>query len=299
MKRLFLTLLVALFTVATSSATSYRVEDIRNVQLSDSRRYTTNPDGILSAEAVAALDAIAASLDERGIAEVAIVAISEIESGSVFDFGVELFESWGVGDDSLDNGLGILLVEGEREIRFFTGYGIEGVLTDALSVRIQQEYMLPYFRSGDYSSGMVAGMQAVDKLLTEGDLPVAQSGGLGEDDRALLYVVLFIILLPILLLLVAEHKLTKCPNCGKHGLRVVEKRTLMHTAATTIVEQTLQCDKCGSRHKRTTKRDNPRRGGGPIIFGGGGFGGGFGGGGFGGGGFGGGSFGGGGGGSNW
>lgn len=298
MKYLLTAIAVALLSL-TSSVAAYRPSDIENVQVADAERYTTNPDGILSTEAVERLDAIARSLKERGIAEVAIVAVRAIDSGSVFDFGVELFESWGVGDDELDNGLGILLVEDEREIRFFTGYGIEGVLTDALSVRIQQEYMLPHFRLGDYSSGMVAGLEAVDTLLTNGDLPTAKGDDFGGEDKALIILVLCIILLPLAALLYAEYQQTKCPNCGKHALRIAEKRTLKRTPFSTTTEQILVCDKCGSRHRRTIKRDNPNGGSGPIIFGGGGgFGGGFGGGGFGGG-FGGGSFGGGGGGSRW
>ena len=289
MKYLLTAIAVALLSL-TSSVAAYRPSDIENVQVVNAERYTTNPDGILSTEAVERLDAIARSLKERGIAEVAIVAVKAIDSGSVFDFGVELFESWGVGDDELDNGLGILLVESEREIRFFTGYGIEGVLTDALSVRIQQEYMLPHFRLGDYSSGMVAGLEAVDTLLTNGDLPTAKGDDLGGKDKALIIIGLFFILLPLAALLYAEYQQTKCPNCGKHALRIAEKRTLKRTPFSTTTEQILVCDKCGSRHRRTIKRDNPNGGSGPIIFGGGG---GFGGG------FGGGSFGGGGGGSRW
>lgn len=300
MKHIIATFAVALLCL-TQSIAAYRPSDIENVQRLNAERYTTNPDGILSSEAVSKLDAIAHSLKERGIAEVAIVAVDAIDSGSVFDFGIELFESWGVGDDELDNGLGILLVEDEHEIRFFTGYGIEGVLTDALSVRIQQEYMLPHFRIGDYSTGMVAGLEAVDTLLTNGDLPIAQDDDLSGEDKALIIVALLFILLPLAALLYAEYQQTKCPNCGKHGLRIAEKRTLKRTAFSTTTEQILVCDKCGSRHRRTIKRDNPNSGSGPIIFGGGGgfgSGGGFGGG-FGGGSFGGGSFGGGGGGSRW
>ena len=64
-----------------------------------------------------------------------------------------------------DNGLGILLVVDRREVRFVTGPGLEGVLPDALCKRIQMRYMLPYFREGDYSAGMVAGLRAVASVL--------------------------------------------------------------------------------------------------------------------------------------
>ena len=282
-------------------AKSYRVADIPNVQLADRTRFVSNPDGILSAEAVERLDAICLSLRERGLAEVVIVAVDDIDPADVFGFSQELFERWGVGDDELDNGLGVLLVEGMREIRFHTGYGLEGVLPDALCVRLQQQYMLPYFREGDYSAGMVVGMQAVDTLLSGGDLPIAKADDDGVVWMALVLVILLIVL-PILLVVLHEYNLTKCPTCGKHKLRVVERKVVRRTPVSKTIVEKLVCDNCHSEHTRTTNRDNdsgPRRGGGLWIFPMGGFGGGgFGGGSFGGG-FGGGSFGGGGGGSRW
>lgn len=293
-----------LLSVVVAEARSYGVGDIPNVQLADRTRFVSNPDGILSREAVAVLDSLCYSLKERGIAEVVVVAVSDIEPRDMVGFSQELFERWGVGDDKLDNGLGVLLVEDMREIRFHTGYGIEGVLPDALCVRLQQQYMLPHFREGDYSRGMVEGMRAVETLLSGGELPIAE-----DDDEGIawfaLFVVLFGILLPLLFVLAHEHEKIKCPTCGKHKLRVVERKILRRTPMTTTVVERLVCDNCHSEHTRTTERnDGPRsRGGGPIIFpfGGGGFGGGGGsfGGGFGGGSFGGGSFGGGGGGSRW
>ena len=130
-------------------AGSYRPDEIPNVQRMDRRRYVSNPDGILSAGAVARIDSLCASLRERGLAQVAVVAVDDIEGGDVFSFAVELFRSWGVGSAESDNGLGILLVKELREIRFVTGGGLEGILPDALCKRIQLNYMLPAFREGD------------------------------------------------------------------------------------------------------------------------------------------------------
>ena len=288
-----------LVSVVGAEAKGYRVGDIPNVQLKDRTRFVSNPDGILSRDAVRVLDSICYSLRERGIAEVVVVAVDDIEPRDMVGFSQELFERWGVGDDKLDNGLGVLLVEDMREIRFHTGYGIEGVLPDALCVRIQEDYMLPYFRDGDYSQGMVEGMSVVDKLFTDGELPIAEEDA-DEAIWALVVVVSLCLLIPILLVIIHEYSKTKCPSCGKHKLRVVERRVVSRTATMTTTVEKLVCDHCHSEHTRTTQRNNgPQsgRGRGPIIFpmGGGGFGGG---GSFGGG-FGGGSFGGGGGGSRW
>ncbi|MBO7263917.1 MAG: TPM domain-containing protein [Alistipes sp.] len=294
----YIVVVVLCLVVEGVEAKSYRVRDVQNVQRVDSRRFVTNPDGILSREAVEALDSICYALKVSGIAEVAIVAVDDIRPRDMVGFSQELFEGWGVGDDELDNGLGILLVGDMREIRFHTGYGLEGVLPDALCYRIQQDYMVPYFRNGDYSRGMVAGLRAIDSVLSGEDLPVAKSE---EDTGAMIMALVFVvlcILLPMILMVIHARGQTRCPQCGKHTLRVVSKQRVTINSSITRVTTILRCDNCGSEHTRTENQNNHRGGGGIWIMPMGGFGSGRGGG-FGGGGFGGGSFGGGGSGSSW
>lgn len=301
MRRLLIILCLTLSLSTMAEAKGYRVQEIENVQLRDKHRFVTNPDGIISHSAQATLDSLCYSLRHRGIAQVAIVAVDEIEPNDPFSFAMQLFEGWGVGNKSSDNGLGILLVRGEREIRFVTGYGLEAELTDDLCVRIQRAYMLPHFRDGDYSTGMVEGLRAIDKLLTGGEL----DKGIGDDFEDeeveiffILFVIVILIILPLTLVIIHERQMSKCPSCGKLGLKVIEKRVIEDSMVSRTVIEILHCPHCNRQHKRTKQENNPG-GGGPIIFGGmGGFGGGRGGG-FGGGGFGGGSFGGGGGGSRW
>ena len=151
-------------------AGTYRADEIPNVQRMDRRRYVSDPDGILSPAAVAHIDSVCASLRERGLAQVAVVAVDDIAGGDTFSFAVDLFRSWGVGSAKSNNGLGILLVKDLREIRFVTGGGLEGILPDALCKRIQLNYMLPAFREGDYSAGMVAGVGAAATILEGGEV---------------------------------------------------------------------------------------------------------------------------------
>ena len=287
-----------------AEAKSYRVKDIPNVQRQDRTRFVSNPDGILKRSTVAKLDSICYALKQQGVAEVAIVVVDDIKPRDMVAFSQDLFEGWGVGDDELDNGLGILLVRDMHEIRFHTGYGIEGVLPDALCTKIQREYMLPSFRKDNYDEGMLLGVDAVNAVLTGGDLPKAKYGD-EEDVEAMIVaflVVFLLIIVPVLVLIIVERKRIKCPTCGKHKLRVVERVVAEQTNTHVTIIETLVCDNCHTKHTRTTRQNRSNRGGGGgiIFFPMGGFGGGgFGGGGFGGGGFGGGGFGGGGGGSRW
>ena len=296
----YIVVVVLCLVVEGVEAKSYRVNDVANVQLRDSRRFVTNPDGILSDDAVQSLDSICYALKESGLAQVVVVALSDISPRDMFSFSQELFEGWGVGDKELQNGLGILLVGDMREIRFHTGYGLETALPDALCHRIQQEFMVPYFRAGDYSQGMVEGLRAVDSVLQNGELPRAKHSG---DDSAkfMALVIVLLIFIPMLFVIAQARQHTRCPQCGKHTLRPVKQQRVQISATQTLVTTILRCDNCGSEHTRTENENNHRGGGGVWIMPMGGFGGGrsgFGGGGFGGG-FGGGGFGGGGAGSRW
>lgn len=160
-----LLLLVCLCAWLPAAAHPYTVEQIENVQSADRTRFTSNPDGILSQAAVARIDSICYGLRQRGAAQVAVVAVDAIAGGDPFTFAYELFSKWGVGRREDSNGVGILLVREQREIRFVTGRGVEGVLPDALCKRIQTNYMLPAFREGDYDRGMVRGVEAVAAVL--------------------------------------------------------------------------------------------------------------------------------------
>lgn len=299
MKKTLLFCLLLLLVLPAGAAT-YRVEDVPNVQRIDSRRYVSNPDGILSAETVARLDALCALLRERGLAQVAVVAVDNIEGGDTFSFAVDLFDRWGVGGKKSNNGLGILLVRDLREIRFVTGGGVEGVLPDALCKRIQMRYMLPAFRNGDYDAGMLAGVEAAAQLLEGGD-PDLETG---EELPGwfILFLVGGFIVLPLGVGLWRHYASRRCPRCHRCTLQL-DARQVVHTSPSfREVESTYVCRHCGEvvRRRSRQSRGNGFGGGsgGGMIIGGGGFGGGFGGGSIGGG-FGGGSFGGGGAGSKW
>ena len=302
MKRFFILLLLVFF-YTSAEARPYSVEEIPNVQLSNRYKFTSNPDGILSKAAVARIDSICYDLRHRGIAQTAVVAVAEIDSDDVFEFAYELFSKWGVGSKS-NSGIGILLVEEAREIRFVTGYGVEGVLPDAICKRIQTQYMLPYFRSGDYSSGMVAGVEAIRSVLNGSELDAGGNDDyISSEEEPVFGIIAFFALMMIggmVVLYLAIRASQRCPNCKEIALQKDSARVISRDFGATTYEDTYICAKCGTVVKRKRQdydSSHNNRGGGPIIMGGGGFG--RGGGGSFGGGWGGGSFGGGGAGSRW
>ena len=275
MKRTILITILAICAL-TTLARPYRVKDIPNVQIENRYRFTSNPDGILSQEAVAHIDSMCYDLRHRGIAQTAVVAVKEINSDNVFDFAYELFSSWGVGSKS-NSGIGILLVEQEREIRFVTGYGIEGVLPDALCKRIQTQYMLPHFRQGDYSKGMVAGLEAICSVLNGSELDLGGNDDYQEEEdmEAIIAIIVFIIgiiAISLMAIVAIDRYSRKCPRCKKLTLQKDSARLINNQLGILTYEDTYICTACGEKVKRTRQEHNSinnRGGGGPIIMGGG------------------------------
>lgn len=102
---------------------------------------------------------------------------------------------WGIGQEKEDNGVFILLSPAARKIFIATGYGVEGSLTDAMTRRIIEERILPYFRNGDYYGGLMAGVDAIFETLT-GQFKSSASAKSDEDTSplvALLPIIVFIV----------------------------------------------------------------------------------------------------------
>ncbi len=146
----------------------YTVDEVPNPKTNDASAFVANPDGIISEETVYQLNTMLQNLEAKNKAEIAVVVLNSIGDNDIFDFGVELFERWGIGKKGSDNGLLILFVLDQRKIRFETGYGLEGVLPDAICKRIQMNEMVPYFKEGNYDEGMLRGVQkAVETIENE------------------------------------------------------------------------------------------------------------------------------------
>jgi uncharacterized protein len=298
-----LCLLLLMFVLPTEGiAKEYTVKEIPQVHLQDRTRYVSNPDGILSATSVATMDSLLYALEQQTGIQTLVAVVTGIEGGDCFDFTHRLAEETGVGQKGRDNGLVILLSTDERCIQFATGYGLEGVLPDAICKRIQERYMLDAFRQGDWDTGMVEGIRATCSVLDGSMENIADDD---DDDEIAIVFLCFAIAagICVLLFIVYLDEQRRCPQCKKKKLQRVSSRVISRVNGVKTEEVVYVCRNCGHTvTRREQSQDEHFRGtgglGGGIFMGGGGRG--FsGGGGFSGGSFGGGSFGGGGAGSRF
>lgn len=266
--RLFGVVLLLLCCISVAESKVYKVEDVPMVHLADHRRYVSNPDGILSASSVAAIDGMLLALEESTGIQVLVAVLGDIEGGDCFDFAYRLGKENGVGRKESDNGLVVLLSTGERCVQFATGYGLEGVMPDAICKRIQQQYMVEHFASGDWDTGMVDGMRAVCGILDGTMEPPAE-----EDDLLAMILAMVFVFGGIMLVAFVVWYFNRCPNCGKHNIQRTGTQVISVDGCM-LQETTYVCEHCGHTFKRreNTLNNNRRGPGGGVIIGGGSFG---------------------------
>lgn len=149
------TLLFASMSVFAVSPSDIRQpESYGNIFVSDAA-------DIISASNEKELDDALSQYHQATGVQVAVVTTTDTSgSDSPRTFANKVFESFELGDPELDNGLLVLLSIDDRRIEFETGYGLEGLLPDVTQHRIQQEFMIPSFKQGDYEQGLLDGTYA-------------------------------------------------------------------------------------------------------------------------------------------
>ena len=112
-----------------------------------------------------ALTAKLAALEAQTGNQLVIATIPDLQGYVIEDYGYQLGRAWGLGQTKINNGAMLLIAPRERKVRIEVGYGLEPVLTDALSSIIVQQRILPAFRAGDLPGGIADGADAIIEQL--------------------------------------------------------------------------------------------------------------------------------------
>ena len=122
---------------------------------------------VLSAEDKRRLLSIGQELDDKTTAQLAVVTVKTLDGQPIEDYALSILREWGIGSKEKNNGALIVVAVQDRRSRIEVGYGLEGLLTDGLTGRIQDQAMIPYFRKGNYAAGIVNGYAVTASLIAK------------------------------------------------------------------------------------------------------------------------------------
>jgi uncharacterized protein len=101
------------------------------------------------------------ALQRASSRQLVVATVPNLQGRSIEDYGVGLGRAWRIGQSAANNGTLLIVAVAEKKIRIEVGYGLEGILTDALSSRIIRERITPRFQANDYPGGIIAGADAI------------------------------------------------------------------------------------------------------------------------------------------
>lgn len=93
--------------------------------------------------------------------EIAVATVSSLGGVTIEEYALNLFQEWGIGDRTKDNGILVLVAPNERKMKIEVGYGMEPDLTDAQAGRVIENNIIPHFKEERMTQGIVEGVGAV------------------------------------------------------------------------------------------------------------------------------------------
>lgn len=155
--------LFLLLLLSTSLMAQWSVETVPNTRLQSNLIHVSDPDNLVDDETEALINSACASV--RDSADIFVVVLSSIVTGDSKDFATRLLNQWGIGDNGVDNGVLLLVVEDIHALEIETGYGAEAFLPDAICGRVIRDVIIPLMRAGDFSGGVRSGAYALASRL--------------------------------------------------------------------------------------------------------------------------------------
>ena len=173
------------------------------------------------------------------------------DSPSLEYFATGLFNKWGIGNSDRNDGILILVIRNDREMRVELGSGYGTGFNRAAQETID-DYFLPSFRNDKYAQGIERGTTEIIRRIAlpfaQGRPEPAESERSGKFDAR---IAIFIAMISFVLFALRRKigdlllRFKKCPNCGRSGLR--RKRETLYSATSTTTGQgksTTTCDYC-------------------------------------------------------
>lgn len=120
---------------------------------------------ILSPDQEAQLSQLSQEIETASSRQFVVATIPDLQGYPIEDYGVGLGRAWKIGQKDARNGIILIVAPNDRKVRIEVGYGLEPLMTDALSGMIIDNTIIPRFRSGDIPGGIMAGSVAIGEQL--------------------------------------------------------------------------------------------------------------------------------------
>ena len=125
------------------------------------------------------------AFEARKGSQIAVLIVPTTQPETIEQYSIRVTDVWKLGRKGVDDGVLLLVAKDDRALRIEVGYGLEGVIPDAIANRVINEIIIPYLKQGDFYGGIHAGVARLIRLIDGEPLPPPQArdsswGGLGN-----------------------------------------------------------------------------------------------------------------------
>ncbi|WP_248679737.1 TPM domain-containing protein [Sinimarinibacterium sp. CAU 1509] len=145
----------------------------------------TDLTGTLSPEQQRSLSDRLAALEAAKGSQLAVLMVPTTQPETVEQYALRVAERWKLGRKGVDDGVLLLIAKNDRALRIEVGYGLEGVIPDAVANRVIDEIIVPRFKDGDFAGGVDAGVEQLTGLINGEALPAPRPRQGAEMSRRL------------------------------------------------------------------------------------------------------------------
>lgn len=135
----------------------------------------TDLTGTLAANETAQLEQRLAAFEAGKGSQIAVLIVPTTQPETIEQYSIRVAEAWKLGRKGIDDGALLLIAKQDRTVRIEVGYGLEGVLPDALAKRIVDEVIVPELRQGNFAAGIDAGIEQMMSVVEGEPLPPPQA----------------------------------------------------------------------------------------------------------------------------
>jgi uncharacterized protein len=144
---------------------------VADVAVPPFQNYVTDLAGSLNPQQRATLEQSLRAFSSQKGSQIAVLLVPSTAPETIEQYSIRVADNWKLGRKGVDDGALLLVAVQDHALRIEVGYGLEGVIPDAVANRIIDEVIVPYFKRGDYFGGIQAGVHQLMRLIQGEPLP--------------------------------------------------------------------------------------------------------------------------------
>jgi uncharacterized protein len=114
--------------------------------------------GVLSRSDQVTISASLLQFQRKHGPQLQVLVVPKLEDETIESYSIKVVDKWKLGAKDKDNGVLLLVATEDHKVRIEVGRGLEGDLPDALAGRIIRAGIIPFFKQGQTSAGIVVGL---------------------------------------------------------------------------------------------------------------------------------------------